>query len=173
VSARPIIAWRGHVWRAHKRTFAATDPGGSRLYSGRYNRGLDFFPADQTWPALYCGLSYGVCLAEVTRHLTPELLPTLNQRRFSKLFVELSAVLDCRDVSALGVSLGELFHDTNYELGQELAAAAIRRNCEGLVLPSATRFPDVVLVIFTDSLRPTSRIEVVEYVDPALYVDRP
>ena len=82
-------------------------------------------------------------------------------------------MLDCRDVSALGVSLSELFHDTNYELGQELAAAAIRRNCEELVLPSATRLPDDVLVIFTDSLRPTSRIELVEYVDPALYVDRP
>ena len=94
-------------------------------------------------------------------------------RCFSKLFVELSAVLDCRDVSPLAVSLGELFHDTNYELGQELAAAAIRRNCEELVLPSATRLPDDVLVIFTDSLRPTSRIELVEYVDPALYVDRP
>jgi hypothetical protein len=109
----------------------------------------------------------------VTRHLTPELLPTLNQRRFSKLFVELSAVLDCRDVSALGVSLDELFHDTNYELGQALAAAAIQRNCEGLLLPSATRLPDDVLVVFTDSLWPTSRIEVVEYMEPALYVDRP
>ena len=82
-------------------------------------------------------------------------------------------MLDCRDVSALGVSPAELFHDTNYELGQELAAAALQRNCEGLLVPSATRLPDDVLIIFTDSLRPTSRVEVVEYVDPALYVDRP
>jgi hypothetical protein len=38
---------------------------------------------------------------------------------------------------------------------------------------ATTRLPDDVLVIFTDRLQPTSRIEVVEYVDPALYVDRP
>jgi hypothetical protein len=108
----------------------------------------------------------------VLRHVTPELLPMLKGQRLSKLAVDLSAVLDCRDVTALGVALDALFHDTDYAAGQALGAAAVARGGEGLLIPSATRLPDDVLVLFPDSLRPTSRIEVVETVDPILYIER-
>ncbi len=172
VAGRPLIPWRGDLWRAHKRRYDATDASGSRLFSARYHRAPDLFPSGPTWAALYCALSYGVCLGEVLRHVTPELLPALRDQRLSRLAVDLSAVLDCRDVAALGVPPDVLFHDTDYTPGQALGFAAIARGCEGLLIPSATRLPDDVLVIFPDNLRSTSRIEVVETVDPILYTER-
>ena len=103
VASCPIIGWSDPAWRAHNRKYDATDPGGSLKVSGRYNRGLDRFPPDETWAALYLGSTYGVCLAEISRHLTPELLPLLNERRFSKLALRLSAVFDYRDEVALNI----------------------------------------------------------------------
>lgn len=172
VALRPIIPWRGDVWRAHKRRYEATDAGGSRLVSARYHRAPDLFPDGSTWAALYCGLSYGVCLAEVLRHLTPETLPTLKHQRLSKITVDLANVLDCRDAAALGIEQDALFHDTDYTTGQALGAAAVAHGCEGLLLASATRLPDDVLIIFPDNLRSTSHMKVIETVDPALYVER-
>jgi len=53
------------------------------------------------------------------------LLSGLNARLLSEIAVELSAVLDCRDVEALGltppgVEPADLFHDTDFTVGQEL-----------------------------------------------------
>lgn len=172
VARCPIIPWRGRVWRAHHRKYAATDVGGALRYSARYHRAPDYFPPGETWPAPYCAVTYGVCLAETLRHVTPDLLPTLNQRRLSEIAVDLSAMLDCRDLDALGVSVERLFHDLDYTTGQELAAAAIHRGCEALLIPSATRLPDPNLIIFPDSCRSTSRIAIVGFVDPSLYVQR-
>ncbi len=172
VSAQPLIVWRGPMWRAHNRKYRATDPGGSIRVSGRYNRGLDKFPQEETWSALYLGATYGVCIAEIVRHIEPQGLPSLNQRRLTELLVSLSVVLDCRDVAALGLQPEELLHDTDYEVAQELAAAAIRRNCEAILVPSATQLPDPVLVIFPEYLRSDSTVEEIRFVEPSLYVER-
>ncbi len=48
---------------------------------GRYNRGLDQFASDQVWPAPYLALAPEVCLGEIVRHITPDLLPQLNDYR--------------------------------------------------------------------------------------------
>jgi len=53
VLACPVIAWSGNVWRTHGRRFAATDPGGALVLSGRYHRGRDLFPNSAVFPALY------------------------------------------------------------------------------------------------------------------------
>jgi len=82
-----IIPWRGLVWRAHKKIYAATDVGGALRYSARYSQAPDLFPAGPTWPALYCGLTYGVSLAEILRHLTPSTLPSLKNQRLSEILV--------------------------------------------------------------------------------------
>ena len=55
-------------------------------------------------------------------------------------------------------------------MGHELAAAAIKRSCEGILIPSATRFPDPILVIFPDYLRADSQLQVIDQIDPGLYV---
>jgi hypothetical protein len=117
-------------------------------------------------------LSYGVCIGEVLRHITPALLPALKDQRLSKLAVDLTAVLDCRDIAAIGIPPDALFHDTDYAVGQILGASAVARGSEGLLVPSATRLPDDVLIIFPDNMRPTSSIAVVETVDPVLYIAR-
>jgi RES domain-containing protein len=172
VAARPVIAWSGCVWRAHKKTYEATDAGGALRYSARYNRAPDLFPVGSTWPVLYCGLTYGLCLAETMRHLTPDTLPSLKNQRLSELSVELSAVLDCTDLAALGVDGAALFDDYDYSTGQTLAAAAIARGCEALLIPSATRLPDPNLIIFTTRIQPSSSYRAIGFVDPPLYVDR-
>jgi len=161
------------VWRAHKKVFSGTDAGGSLLYSARYHRAPDVFPNRPTWLALYCGLSYGVCLGEILRHVTPSSLPTLKNQRLSELAVNLSRVLDCTDLTALGVDEAALFDDHDYTTGQDLAAAALARGCEALLIPSATRLPDHNLIIFPAHLQPSSSYDIVGIIDPPLYIQRP
>ena len=72
VASRSLLPWRGTVWRMHARRYAALDPAGSLLASGRYHRGRDLFPPDEVWPALYLPLGPAICSGEVLRHLRPE-----------------------------------------------------------------------------------------------------
>ncbi len=198
-----VIPWQGRVWRGHARRFAPTDWQGSLLFSGRFNRGQDrLLPATQVWPVLYLALNRDAVLGEIMRHFVsnipsqlaaalvanpsltaPEivehvrsLLSGLNDRVISELSIELSHVLDCRDVNALGlapprVQPADLYHDTDYTIGQELAAAVIDRGCEAMLIPSATGFGDS-LIIFPRSLQPASLIRVVDTVDSPFFVDR-
>lgn len=165
-------SWHGSAWRFHKRRYPATDPGGSLRVSGRYNRGLDQFPEDEVWPALYLSLGPEVCLGEVLRHVAENMLARLNDYRLSELRLALEAVLDSRDVpAALGLTLDGLLADTDYRVTQELAAAAIARQAEAILLPSATRLGDN-LILFPRNLRPRSSITVIASRDPRLYVPR-
>ena len=163
--------WRGRVWRAHWRIYSATDHGGSLRFSGRYNRGSDQFPEDQAWPAVYLALSAEVALGEIFRHISPEFLANLNEYRVSELEVEMEAVLDCREAKALGLDPGDLVHDYEFEVAQELAAAAIARDAEGILVPSATSLGDN-LIVFPARLRSASRLVVIDSRDPRLYVPR-
>lgn len=167
----PVVSWEGRLWRMHKRRYPAQDPGGAHLVSGRYNRGLDRFPEGETFPALYLATEPEICLGEVYRHVTPELLPSLNDFRLSELSASLQEIADCRDPSALGFTLGHLSHDTDYEATQSLGAAARSLGLEGLLVPSATGLGDN-LVIFPQNLRASSRLTVVSGRDPRLYVRR-
>ena len=159
------------MWRAHWRIYSATDHGGSLRFSGRYNRGSDQFPEDQTWAALYLALSAEVALGEIFRHISPELLADLNEYRVSELEVEMEAVLDCREARALGLHSDDLVHDYEFAITQKLAAAAIARDGEGILVPSATRLGDN-LIVFPDCMRAASRMVVIDSRDPQLYVRR-
>lgn len=165
------LPWSGSAWRAHRRKYLATDPGGSLRVSGRYNRGLDRFAPGQVWPALYLSLGAEVCLGEILRHISPALLPALNDYRISELRVELGAVLDCRDPALLGLTREDFCDDLDYTVTQALAAAAIERGAEALLVPSATCLGDN-LIVFTTCLAATSRLAVVSSRDPRLYVAR-
>jgi len=81
--------------------------------------------------------------------------------RLSELQVTLAAVLDCRDLSALGLTRKALLGES-YALGQELAAAAVARGAEGIIVPSATRWGDN-LIVFPHNQRPGSQIVVKGY----------
>jgi hypothetical protein len=76
-------------------------------------------------PALYLGLGPEVSLGEVLRHFSPQLLPRLNEYRLSETEVELAAVLDCREPTALGLSPRDLIRDYDFRITQAIAAAAI------------------------------------------------
>ena len=171
LEAAPVVVWEGHLWRMHKRRYRATDPGGARLVSGRYNRGLDRFPEEQTFPALYLATAPEICLGEVYRHVTPELLPSLNGFRLSELSVDLRKISDCRDAETVGLLAAHLLHDTDYEATQALGAAANSRGLEGILVPSATALGDN-LILFPQNFLADSRIEVISSRDPRLYVRR-
>jgi hypothetical protein len=51
---------------------------------------------------LYLGLDRDTSLAEILRHVTPDLLPMLNDYQFTRSEVALEPVLDCREVTRLG-----------------------------------------------------------------------
>ncbi len=203
LTTRAIMPWCGHVWRDHARRFSATSPDGSLVFSGRYNRGRDLLlPAPELWPALYFALAPEIALEEVSRHLvsgvptqvqdllarnpaltpaelgetTHVLLSGLNARLLSEISVELSDVLDCRDVEAMGlkppgIEPADLFHDTDFSVGQELGAAIVARGHEAMLIPSATRLGDN-LIVFPTNLQPRSRIQFVGSRSPSSYVDR-
>lgn len=163
-------SWKGHAWRFHRRRYDATDSSGSRIVSGRYHRAPGEFPDNEVWAALYLALSPEVGLGEVLRHFD-ELLPQLNEYRLSELEVELSAVLDCRDALALGLATADLIRDGDFVIAQEIAAEAIVRGAEGILVPSATQMGDN-LVVFPDRLTGSSRLTLVGSRDPRLYVPR-
>ena len=112
-----------------------------------------------------------ICLGGIYRHLTPELLPFLNDFRLSELSASLQWVADCRDPSTLGLTSRGLSHDTDYRATQALGAAAYSSGLEGLLVPSATGLGDN-LILFPQNLLTASRITVVSSRDPRLYVER-
>ena len=128
-------------------------------------------PSDQCWPALYLALGPEVCLGEILRHISPELLPRLNDYRISELALDLASIVDCRNLETLGLSPEDICHDTDYRLTQALSAAVVARNAEGLLAPSCTRLGDN-LILFPTKLRVDSRLVVVSSRDPRLYVPR-
>ena len=135
IEACPVVAWEGRVWRMHKRRYAATNPGGARKVSGRYNRGLDRLPQAESFVALYLATSPEVCLGEVYRHVTPKLLPSLNDYRLSELSVRVGAVLDCRDPAPLGLRFDDLVHDTDYEATQAMGLRPSPMGWKGCLSP--------------------------------------
>ncbi|CAN5119351.1 hypothetical protein BH23CHL1_BH23CHL1_05180 [soil metagenome] len=157
----------------HKRRYNPDDPGGSRKVSGRFHRGLDRFPEAQTWSVLYLSLAAEASLAEILRHSLADidLLPEMNNYRLSEFFVRLEAVVDCRDTARHGPLVSWFEHPTDYSVSQSFGGAALAVGAEGLLVPSATRLGDN-LVIFPTQLRPDSRLDVVSSRDPLLYVER-
>lgn len=163
--------WSGITWRNHGRRYSATDPGGSRLVSGRYHQAPDSFPNGPCWPALYLSLSDGGAIAELTRRLEPTTLASLNNRRLTRVRVSLSAVIDLRDPAVVGLSSADLTDDYDYAVTQALASVALNRDVEGLLVPAAS-LVTANLVIFVQNLLPTSTVTSLDSVDPRLYVPR-
>ncbi len=167
VAACPIVPWHGLVWRSHRRIRAAMDPRGSVIVSGRYHRGQDLFAPDQAWRALYTALGRDVSLAEAVRSTEAATIDRLNDLRITELTASLSAVLDCRDPTIMGLTIDDLCHDRDWDVTQEIGAAALGRGVEGVLVPSATRLGDN-LILFPDQFRETTRIREVGSVDPKL-----
>lgn len=96
----------------------------------------------------------------------------LNTYRITEVRVQLSEIIDCREIAARGISLDNLLNDHDYTMSQRLGAAVLATGAEGLLVPSATRLGDN-LVVFPTNLRPESVLEVIASRDPVLFVERP
>jgi hypothetical protein len=116
-------------------------------------------------------LSDGGAIAGLTRRLEPTTLAMLNARRLTRVRVSLSAVVDLRDPALLGLSLADVTDDYDYSITQAIAAAALQRGVEGLLVPAAS-LVGANLVVLVDNVLPSSAIEPLDSVDPRLYVPR-
>jgi hypothetical protein len=176
INTCPIQPWAGSVWRCHSSKYAGNDAAGSLCATGRLNRGADRFEAQEIRPALYTSLALHVALGERLRHTTAATLKMLANQRMSRLRVELEAVLilcapgDCAEFGTVGLDMDRLCRPADYEMSHQVAAIA-RNLAEAMVVPSCTKFPEGNLIIFPDRLQTESVVEVVEILDPDLFVD--
>lgn len=188
LEGRAAQQWHGYVWRTRGLNLSETikagalifydavSDGGSRCRSGRYHRATDRFRTGPIWPVIYTSLSDGTAIGEVTRHAGR--IEDLEFMRITRMRVELSAVLDLRDPTQLGLTLDDVTADPvgpddldAYRPSQEIGLVALERQAEGILVPSATRL-NANLVIFTTNLLPASIIEPLEDFDLRLYVRR-
>jgi hypothetical protein len=168
VASCDVIQLKQSIWRGHRRRYEALDHGGSLRQSGRFHRAPSDFPAEQTWPCLYTALDLAVALGELQRNIRPH---EFGDYRFTEIWAQLEAVLDCRDLAALALSIEDLLAARDYSVGQALAAAACDLGVEGLLVPSATRLGDN-LIVFPHLLRPESVLVAVRAIDPRLIKQR-
>jgi RES domain-containing protein len=135
------------------------DATGSTIASGRFHRAQAQYPTTDHWRALYLSLGPDIPIGEILRRFgSHRPLAGLRSYRRTRLHADLSAVLDCRDLAALGLTEEALLDDLNYDIGHALGLIALRRGVEGILVPSATRAGDN-LIVLPDNLRPTAHIE--------------
>lgn len=159
VTAAPVRPFRGTVWRVHWREVAATDWSLSLRASGRYHRGLDLFPPDVVFPALYTSLSPEVAIWEMVRRSAARNLAYLKNNVLSELMVDLSPVLDLSDPTECGLDRADLTAP-DQQLCQTLAATALSKGNAGLVVPSAA-LSGLNLVLLPRNLSAQSQFRVV------------
>jgi RES domain-containing protein len=150
VAAAAARSFRGTVWRVHWREVAPTDWSLSLRTSGRYHRGLDLFPPDQAFPALYTSLAPEIAIWEMVRRSAARNLAYLRNNVLSEFEVDLSRILDISDPAAVGLTAADLTGH-HHQPCQELAAAAMARGYEGLLVPSAA-LPGLNLVVLPRNL---------------------
>lgn len=91
--------------------------------------------------------------------------------RLSRLSVQVGAILDCRDVGAMGLTPDDLLHDPGYHVTQQIGPASVALGVEGILVPSATLLGDNI-VFWVSRLHSASRIVVLSNEHPRLYVPR-
>lgn len=119
--------------------------------------------------ALYLSLAPEVCIGEILRHISPSLLPELNDYRLTEIHLTLQRVIDLRHVQLDDFSPQNLATTASYEVPQTVARLAIERGAEALLVPSATRLGDN-LVVFPEFLNSGSEMTIMGSRDPVLYV---
>jgi len=157
VAARPVIPFSGDAWRVHRARYRADDSIGSTVASGRFHRAEREYPSSEHWRALYLALGPDIPIGEMLRHFGPRPLVEVRLYRRTRLFVDVARVVDCRDIAALGLTYDALLDDLAYDVGQMLGLAAVHQGAEGIVVPSATRAGDN-LILFPENLLPASRV---------------
>ena len=159
VAVAPARGFHGSVWRTHWREVGAADWSLSLRTSGRYHRGLDLFPSDRVWPALYASLASEISIWEMVRRSAARNLAYLRNNVLSELAVDLAHVLDVSTPTVVRLAMADLT-GPDHRLCQDLAAAAVARGYAGLLVPSAA-LPGLNLVIFPRNLPAPLPLQVV------------
>ncbi len=96
----------------------------------------------------------------------------IRESRLSELRVRLNAVLDARDLDALGLTHEILLKPHEHEAGQRLGETTMRCGYEGLLVPSATRLGDN-LIVLPNARKETSQLDAIGYRDlqEVYYID--
>ncbi|GEM_PF-622039 len=172
----PAGPWQGQCWRGHNRLYPAGSYEGSRRFSGRFHRAADCSASGTVWPALYLAFAESTAILEVARQYEAGDWPPKN-RRFTKLRVRLERVIDCSNPALLALALEDLLkepddhdrdpcHHEAWETPRRVAEAALGQGAEAIIVPSATRRGNN-LIVFPDNLSAASAIEVTdEYFEP-------
>jgi len=160
VAAAPLHSFQGTVWRVHWREVAPVDWTLSLRTSGRYHRGVDLFPPDQAFGALYTSLTPEVAIWETVRRSAARTLTHLANNVLSELSVDLASVLDLSDPATVGIEITELT-GSDPKPCQDIAAAALVRGCEALLVPSAAVSAGLNLVILPANLAEAVPIRVI------------
>lgn len=163
-----LTSWAADVWRLHSPRFAADNTDGSLLFTGRFHRGLDQYPVEETWPALYTSLDKAIPLAEKLRHTNETTLHKLRRVRLSRLSVVLGRVLVlCQPEEFLQSTIAGVPREAmcaDEAFCHHLAIHA-RTQAEAILVPSCTGVPGGNLVIFSDLKLPSSMITVTAFHD--------
>ncbi len=159
IAAIPPRQFRGRVWRVHWREVAADDWDLSLRTSGRYHRGLDLFPRDQTFFVLCTSLATEIAIWEMVRRSASRNLGYLKNNVLTEFDVQLDRGLDLSHPGSVGLNLADL---TGPDLRpcQALAAAARSLGFDGLVVPSAA-LPGLNLIILPHKIADPERLRVV------------
>ncbi len=131
--------------------------------SGRYHRGLDLFPPEQTWPALYTSLSPEIAIWEIVRRSAARTLGYLANNLLSEIEVTLGRLVDLSEPTVAGLTLADLT-GADHRLCQEIGAVATALGYRGLLVPSAA-LPGLNLVILARNLPEPSAMRVVSSVE--------
>lgn len=155
----PFQHFHGRVWRVHWREVAADDWSLSHRTSGRYHRGLDLFPPDQTFPVLYTSLAPEIAIWEMVRRSALRNLTYLKNNVLTELEVDLDRMLDVSDPVAFRLTQAAI---TGADLRpcQEIAAIARSLGIQGLLVPSAAML-GLNLVLIPDNLASSERVRIV------------
>lgn len=102
VAAASTRGFQGTAWRVHWREVTPTDWSLSQRTSGRYHRGLDLFPPEQAFPALYTSLAPEIAIWEMVRRSAARNLAYLKNSVLSDLREPMAHVASQELVSSNG-----------------------------------------------------------------------
>jgi RES domain-containing protein len=159
VAAAVPRTFQGTVWRTHWRAVQPIDWSLSLRTSGRYHRGLDLFPAAEAFAALYTSLAPEIAIWEMVRRSAAQNLAFLENNILSELTAVLRRALDLSDPASLGLAPAALTARDPRPC-QAIAAAALARGYEGLLVPSAA-LPGLNLVLLPANLPNPLPVQVV------------
>lgn len=182
----------GSAYRGHARIYLPTDFTGSSMYAGR----LHELPSAQIGTGQdrrtgYLAIEEVTALGEIIRHqeaftdmsdaaamkaAAERNVVYLSTRRLTRLELSFSKIRDARNLDALGISRDAFFVDGVWDAGgyisQALGQACRLSGDEGVMVPSATRLGDS-LILFLENKLASSQIHQGPSRDPSLFLTRP